>query len=293
MITQVSSSSAAVTLERSKKTKVEKGEVQKSGDSFEKSGSSGFFSQISNVDKMKASVRDRDYNSGDGIGGILDRYGTELKGAAVGGAVGFAAGACAGYSEAKAEIEKLPVESVTNEWDKPVMTSKELGTIPEDYYSHFNGHYSYNQVSTEPVNREVPVYGADGKPQMEHVSKTWTDHGKPVTEWQDKPIQEPILKGYDESIWTDSHYESVYAGTDSDGDPEYIQREVIDGYRHTFSPDIDYRTVGNFKEPEVHFETGVDMTGRILTYGAVGFLAGAGIGAFTAAVLKRSLARAS
>ncbi|MHC9540030.1 MAG: hypothetical protein AB9903_10965 [Vulcanimicrobiota bacterium] len=41
---------------------------------------------------MKASVRKREYESksGDGLGDILDRYGTELKGAAVGGAVGFA-----------------------------------------------------------------------------------------------------------------------------------------------------------------------------------------------------------
>jgi len=292
MITQVSANQAAVTVERHGKAKVEKAEVQKSPDSFERGEGKGFFSQIRDVDAMRKSSRET-VSDDQGVGGILDKYGTELTGAAVGGTIGFAAGAIAGYSSAKAEIEKLPVQSVTNEWDKPVMQTKNIGEIPANYYQPNSIFGSYHSGSMQNVNQDVPVYGADGKPTMEHVSKTWTDHGKPVTEWKDRLIQDPILKGYHESVYTDSHYETVYAGTDCDGNPRYVQREEVDGYRHTFSPDIDYKTVGNFKEPEVHFETGVDMTGRILTYGAVGLIAGAGIGAFTAAVLKKSLAKAS
>jgi len=292
MITQVSANQAAVTVERHSKAKINKADVQKSPDSFLRGESAGFFSQIRDVDAMRKSSRET-ISDDQGVGGILDKYGTELTGAAVGGTIGFAAGACAGYASAKAEIEKIPVDSVTNEWDKPVMRTKSIGEIPANYYQPNSIYGSYHSGSMQTVDKDVPVYGADGKPTMEHVSRTWTDHGKPVTEWKDRLIQDPILKGYHESVYTDSHYENVYAGTDSDGNAVYVQREEVDGFRHTFSPDIDYKTVGSFKEPEVHFETGVDMTGRILTYGAVGLIAGAGIGAFTAAVLKKSLAKAS
>ena len=68
--------------------------------------------------------------------------------------------------------------------------------------------------------------------------------------WRTRDIKDPKLTGY--SHWTQEvgHYERDYAGTDSEGNAQYTERYVVDGYWHNFSPDIHYDKVGTYQTPE-------------------------------------------
>ncbi len=91
------------------------------------------------------------------------------------------------------QFDKQQQVAIQREWDKPVTQNERVGGIPQDYYEHAfappmpgYGYWptreysqSANGGSTDMgpvgVNREVPVYEADGKPKMEHVSQTLTE----------------------------------------------------------------------------------------------------------------------
>lgn len=102
------------------------------------------------------------------------------KAAIAGGVIGAGAGAAVGYQVGKAEMETAVKSHEV--WKEPVMERKNLGYIPDDYYSPArwwwgdswgNNHVRYDDqgkvTSGQSVIRDVPVYEADGTPKMKTV----------------------------------------------------------------------------------------------------------------------------
>ncbi len=198
--------------------------------------------------------------------------GTTIAGTVVGGIIG----GVVSYNSAMGEVRQQPVNTVTRDWDQPVMREKQIGEIPNNYYEPNNVFGFFHNNTFKPVVENAPVVGADGKPRMEHVEKTWTEHGQPIVREEIRNIKDPVLRGYHENRWEDSH--DVVVGRDQNGN-DIIQRE-INGWNHNFSPNVEYRTIGTYKVPDVHFETGVNVAGRTV----VGILVGMGAGATAAAL---------
>ena len=209
-----------------------------------------------------------------------------LKGALIGGAVGGVIGGITAYNMSWNEIKATnDVNSITLDWQEPNMVNENLGKIPSNYYSW--SPYPSHHAETVNVNRENPVL-VDGKPVMHDVTKTYTDYGTPQVTWKDHSIQQKYMDGYDERITEDTHIESKYLYTDSDGNKHYQDYEVVDGYWHKFYPTIGVNNVGSYQSPEVHFETGVNV-GLNTT---LGVLAGAGIGAVTGGIAGAAIQHA-
>jgi hypothetical protein len=260
----------------------------------------GFFSKMKNLVSSGVDNKEEAYRSSDVS--ILEKYRSE----AIGGAVGFVAagitGAVIAHSSAMADVNKLPVESVSLKWKEPIMQQKNLGQMPADYYQPNNVWGWVNNSGKVDVVRDAPALDASGQPVMNPRSHTFTDHGKPVVRWQDMKIQDPQLKGWNESTLPDNervmvghHTESVDSGRrDSQNRIIYKDVEVDDyetrtkGWNHSFSADIDYKTVGTYTKPEVTFETGVSVGLRTF----VGFLVGAGTGAVGVALATGAAKRA-
>jgi hypothetical protein len=221
-------------------------------------------------------------------GSIMSRYKPEIIAAATGGVVGGVIGGVVAHNAAMNEVRSLPVNSVSLEWDKPVMADKAVGRMPADYYEPANIWGFFHENTLIDVVKEAPVRNPDGSVQMQHVEKTFTEHGKPIVRWDVKDIGDPQMKGYHESRWEDGHWHREVVGHDSNGRP--IEKDVweTDGWRHTFSPDIDYKKVGEYKAPDVTFETGVNVGLRT----ALGILIGAGAGAVGTALATSALRRA-
>jgi hypothetical protein len=247
----------------------------------------GFFTKMKGLVSSGVDTKEEAYRSSDVS--IAEKYRCEL----IGGGVGFVAagviGAVVAHSSAMADVNKLPVESVSLNWKEPIMQDKNLGQIPSNYYQPNNiwGWVNDNNGKVDVV-RQAPALDPSGQPYLQPRSHTFTDHGKPVVRWEDQTIRDPQLKGWSESTIPDTeqvlvghHTERVEVGTDSNGRAIYENRQVDDyetrtkGYQHSFSPDIDYRNLGTWQKPEVTFETGVNVGLR--TFG--GFLIGAATGA--------------
>lgn len=74
--------------------------------------------------------------------------------------------------------------SITRTYKKPVREKKHLGSVPRDYYEsahlipqHGLGsvkHFDGNEAGPRKIERQVPVYNADGSPKMEEVTETIT-----------------------------------------------------------------------------------------------------------------------
>ncbi len=60
-----------------------------------------------------------------------------------------------------------------------VMTRTRLGEIPADYYEHNVGlgfpglGIGFGKGSSQSVYRDVPVYGSDGRPQLQQLQRTF------------------------------------------------------------------------------------------------------------------------
>ena len=197
-----------------------------------------------------------------------------LKGAGIGAGAGAIIGGIYGGYKAEKEIEKQPLESITLNWKEPIYKQEVIGKIPEDYYEPAYGGigWGHSVKPTEPVIRDVPVKDQAGNVVYKEVTKTFTGHGKPVVNWVDKPVKEPHFEGYHEETVADYDYY-----TDDDGN---VYRELR-GYWHYFYPDIRYQTIDKYQVPEVKFEHGVDVMGKVLTYAALG----AAIGGVTGGVI--------
>jgi len=256
----------------------------------------GFFTYMKKLMAPGVETKDEAYRSSDMD--ITEKYRTELMGAGAGFTVGGIIGAGIAYSDAMAQVEKLPVESVSLNWKEPLMQSKTLGQIPANYYEPNNvWGWVNNGNGKVDVIRDAPALDASGQPYLQPRSHTFTDHGKPVVRWSDQTIRDPQLKGWSESKIPDTeqvlagqHTESVYVGTDDKGNPIYENRQVDDyetrtkGWQHSFSPDIDYKNLGTWQKPEVTFETGVNVGLRT----AGGFFLGATTGAVACALAARA-----
>lgn len=76
------------------------------------------------------------------------------------------------------------MSSITCTYDRPVTRRERLGSVPRDYVEragvvpqHGLGHVQTiagNETGPVDVMRSVPVYTAEGKPQMESVTETFT-----------------------------------------------------------------------------------------------------------------------
>ncbi len=195
-------------------------------------------------------------------------------GAGIGAAVGGIAGGITAYNMSWNEIKATnEVNSVTLDWQEPVMRPENLGKIPSNYYSY--GYYGFGgSHGMKDVIRDNPVM-ENGKPVMQGVEKTFSDYGEPVVTWKDNSINQKTMTGFHETTTPDVTTYQVYEGTDSEGHAIYSTHEEINGYWHNFHPDIHTTKVGSYQTPVVKFETGVNVGLNT----ALGVLAGAGIGA--------------
>ncbi|MHC9539352.1 MAG: hypothetical protein AB9903_07500 [Vulcanimicrobiota bacterium] len=261
---------------------------------------SGFFTDMKKLVSSGIESKEEAYRSSDLD--ITEKYKTELMGAGAGALVFGTIGAGFAYSQAMAEVNKLPVESVSLNWKEPIMQSKTLGQIPADYYQPNSvwGMFNNNNGNVDVV-RDAPALDASGQPYLQPRSHTFTDHGKPVVRWSEQTIRDPQLKGWSESSYEDTeevlvghHHESVKVGYDNDNNPIYEDRQVDDyetrmkGWQHRFTPDIKYNNLGTWEKPEVTFETGVNVGLRTLG----GFALGATTGAVACALAARAAKKA-
>jgi hypothetical protein len=207
-----------------------------------------------------------------------------IKTTAAGAVIGGAVGGLFAYSSAMNEVNSKPVNSVSLDWDRPVMHDKMVGQIPNDYYEPNNVFGYFHQNTMKNVVEPAPVVDSSGHPQMEHTAKTFTDHGQPVVHWNEKSIRDPYLNGYSDNRWEDGH--DVAVGQDKNGNTIYEHR--IDGWQHNFYPRIGYTNIGSFKKPDVTFETGVNVAERTV----LGILLGMGAGAAAAALIRAGIEKA-
>lgn len=93
--------------------------------------------------------------------------------AIVGTVAGAGMGAWVGSRAGFAELGNQEVH--TRSWMVPTTQRELLGHIPHDYYEYNWGwgwpSSGYGQPETDPVYRDVPVYGADGRPTFHETSK--------------------------------------------------------------------------------------------------------------------------
>lgn len=209
-------------------------------------------------------------------------------GAGVGAGVGALTGGLIEHSRAVADVQKQPVESVTLDWTEPVLASKNLGKIPQDQYQPggFFGVFPHS-VGQEDVVRKAPILKDDGTVAMNNMHKTFTDHGKPVVRWETQDIKDPFLNPsapYTQSIWEDAYYRD-------DGQGHSVR--YVNGFWVRYSPNIENKSLGTYQNPNVTFESGVNIGLRTF----LGLLAGMGLGALSGAVLalvaKKAVEKAS
>lgn len=167
------------------------------------------------------------------------------KKASIGGGTGLALGAGVGLLLAQNEIRQVPIQEVTHDYRIPATQREELGLIPSDRYTPtpgwsngFSLRWNYPNtdrgVPTDPVYRDNPVYNNAGQPHMQHTSETFSGHGRPITEWVEKPIEHHTMNGYNHHVtpdieqvydhterWTESESYTVY-----DSETEYFQNCV-------------------------------------------------------------------
>lgn len=212
-----------------------------------------------------------------------------IIGASVGGVVGGVVGGITAYNMSMNEVRaNNDIQSVSLDWQEPKMQTENLGKIPADYYqpNSFIGLFTGN--GHQSVYRDNPVMQG-GQPVMVDKSQTFSDYGTPVVSWNNNNVVKKELNGYQEYTRADVTTYERYEGTTSDGRPIYSTYEEVNGFHHSFSPNIKNLTVGTYQTPKVKFETGVNV-GLNTT---LGVLAGAGLGAaagaFTGALISNAM----
>lgn len=212
-----------------------------------------------------------------------------VKGAVVGGAAGGAIGGAAAYLEGKYEISRQPVDAVNLQWSEPILQEKTLGEIPKGYYAPGAGGKEKfgDRGGHVPVTARAPLLDADGYPLMKLQMKVFSGHGESQVDWQTHKITNPALTGFEEHVSEDAHYHNIGSGCSSftsrhrSFDSNCFSVRRVHGYYHTFTPTIEETVVGEYRTPEVTFETGVDLVSRTLW----GLLVGIGVGALSGAIL--------
>ena len=220
-------------------------------------------------------------------------------GAGVGGLVGAGVGAAVQAVRAHNMVQDVPIQHVTETWQVPVTTTQEIGKIPHEQYtpaSHWwndTTSCSTNSWSrptvvidnnpTVPVRAEIPTLDPSGNPTMRPVTRDFSGHGTPNVDWKEHDINMPKMKGYTTVSRDDTHYETHYPN-----DKETCSVSVLDGIRTTFNPNIQNTRVGDYKAPEVSFNSGVHTGTMILQGMGIGFVGGAILGG-AAMVAKQEL----
>jgi hypothetical protein len=196
-----------------------------------------------------------------------------------GGLVGAIGGLIYGYNQARNEIKKKPVESVTLTYKLPTYETKEIGKIPQDQYIRRGWGYgsgSINLTPIEPVYEKVPVKDDSGKVVYKEVTETLSGYGKPIINYNTYEVKEPVFKGYTQDIILDK--DCYY-----DYDDEYTECEVR-GYWIRFYPRVDYKVIDTYQVPQVRFDHGVDVLGKTMKGLALGTAVGAIMGGILGAV---------
>ncbi|MCE1246508.1 MAG: hypothetical protein LWY06_07690 [Firmicutes bacterium] len=111
---------------------------------------------------------------------------------------------------------------------------------------------------------------------------------KAEVKWHSHDVQDQKLVGFTHWSHEVGHTERDYVGTDKDGNAQYNERYVVDGYQHTFSPDIKYTTVGSYSTPAYEHSNGWTH----ITAGLAGLAGGAlfgGVIGFTISVINKTI----
>lgn len=110
----------------------------------------------------------------------------------------------------------------------------------------------------------------------------------PEIVWREHDIRDPRMDGFTHWVQEDGHYESDYIGTDSEGNAQYIERYVVDGYWHHYSPRINYTKVGSYSTPSYeHSSKWTPLTGGLL--GLVGGTIIGGITGLVTSLIHRAI----
>jgi hypothetical protein len=103
--------------------------------------------------------------------------------------------------------------------------------------------------------------------------------------WKTENIEHPTMTGFTEWLQPSYHYEQwCHPCPDPDGRGEHEEcesREVLDGYWHQYSPDISWKTVGQWDHPTLQHTAKVGSVGG--SFMALG--GGVALGAAAAALL--------
>ncbi len=142
-----------------------------------------------------------------------------------------AIGTIGGGMAARNEINNLPIESETVEWQIPVTRQTEIGRISSDFYLPGTTHNPpiNDTAQTEPVHRNQPVM-TDGLPYgqsqsrevlYEDTSRVFEGRGEPITTYSTENVVGYQFNGQSRSVRED--YETRQVGTEI----EY-RNEIVD-----------------------------------------------------------------
>lgn len=171
---------------------------------------------------------------------------------AVGAGGGAVVGGVIGGAAAYAEIQKVPVQTITVPFKVPQTVPTELGKIPEDNYTSVTGWsvgtsmdfqkpFQDRGVPTQPVIRNNPVYDANRVPLLKDAQQSFSGRGTPVVSWVTNDNLEHKMQGYNrlviphtESVWdhTEHYTESVnhpYTTTETDTSQDCVPQYNADG----------------------------------------------------------------
>lgn len=201
-------------------------------------------------------------------------------GAGIGAAVGAVSGGVIEYTSASHMVEAQPVNSVTETWKTPITQDQVIGKVPADYYTPNNVYGMIpHDVGQRDITAPMPNTNPSGEVMWQNHTQTFTDHGKPVVQWESHQLGRPFLNGYSQSDMPDN---SSYQ--DRNGNWHTVQN----GTWHRYYPDIQYKDMGqNYQTPSVHFETGVSVGARTFFGILVGAMAGGVGGALVGVAAKK------
>lgn len=222
-----------------------------------------------------------------------------VKGAAIGAAAGAAAGAglgaAAGAIQGAVDVNNVPVQHVhvdalvANGQGQPTFHDQTIGTIPGDSYDTFYG----MGWGSQDVRASEPVVGADGKAVLTDHQFDFSGHGTPgPVKWTPTQVETTSLDHHDPySVYAAPQFrtESYIAYYNSNGNPVWETRSVPTGlYNNYFSANENHQVVGNYEKPSVHFNSGVNTGGIILTDMGIGAAAGTVLGAIGGALVAKN-----
>jgi hypothetical protein len=163
------------------------------------------------------------------------------------------------------------------DWVNSNITGGEVGPGGKKSIARIVGDYS-------PAHKQMAAAGASAGGAIGAAIGLTAGHSEISNDeakvaWRSHDVNDQKLTGFTHWSHEVGHTEQEYVGTDKDGNAEYRDKYVVDGYRHTFSPDIDYTKVGSYSTPGFEHSNGwthitaglAGMAGGALFGGAIGF----------------------